>query len=746
MPSHTTFPPSFRAEAELWNDLLKLDDGSLHLWYGVALGWGIEAQILLLDSQEGAFCIEAKCLPLSQIRFLDLQSIARADGVASVAPFGQAIEVTQYLASVLDKTWDDRPDIVPVAAFPLISRSEWNTRFCDEPIGEYGARCLLMEDLADLETLRMRLKEIAEKPINGRTRSRKFKGLADGVFSTMDTTLVGRTRPMVDPADNSEPDVLSLLDETIKVVKGPGAAYHSAGLDSLVLWKTALSHVNERLRISVVGEFKSGKSSLINAILGCDACYVDEFEATTINATYRSGPAEKVEVLNQQNIEETWTLQEFLERCANRDLGDVRQVVVTLPTKLPFDLVDSPGLGTRTEGHAAEAEMEIRRTDLLLWTVDSNDPGSAREGAFIQRAREVGLPLIVLLTKCDQLAPDEVAALVEYVSNETGIPKHDVLPVSAYDHAAGKSKEIDHLVQRLNSAAHQKVEFQADAYEAKLREAIDGSISTLRFLVEINAPNARYLAAERGYLETSALGIGTAAKREWIRALREECAQVAHSIASKSIEDADVVELMLRKALPPAVNRATTNFMQTLRKLVRDEWRNALEQRCRDLEARLTELTITRPDAKADLDFLRDEAEAFRIRAEVVFAETDPAPIDNRLLIVGLGAAASVITVSILPIAVAGVVAAVAVRQKKGLTGSGADSVIAAHIEEALIAGFEKVADQFERAIERIVIEVAQRSLITLVNRRGGPDYQTIQVIERRGCQLMDDLVSVRRC
>jgi len=750
VPAHTSSPPAYRSKAAFWAELLKLDDGQLHFWYGLKLGLGIEVDVLLLDISSGAFGIEVCNLPLSQITHMEIQSLVRKDGVVSPSPLGQALGAAHALGSVLDKTWEERPDIIQVAAFPLISRVEWMERFQEEPAGEFVHRCVLKDDLTDLEALRNRLQQIAEKPVGGRPRSTKLHELPESGPERMDEVLFG-AKPITPGAvftqnDSEDSKVLPLLDEVVELVKGPGSAYHSPGLDSLTLWRTALSHVSDRLRISVVGEFKSGKSSLINAILGQEVCYVDEFEATSISATYTDGASAGVSVLDEQNGIEEWSIPTFLERCANKELGAVRRVVVSLPTDLPFDIVDSPGLGSNTRGHSTEAEMEIRRTDLLLWTVDGNDAGSAREGAFIQRAREIRLPIIVLLTKTDLLEADEVSALVEYVANESGVPKRDIIPVSAHEHISGKSAGVTELIERLKLAARNKMEFQGDAYAAKLREAIDGSRSTLRFLIEINAPHARFLATERGYLETSALGIGTAAKAEWLRVLREECSAIASSIASKSIEDADVVELMLRKALPGAVNRATTKFLQSLSRLVRDEWRGALEEKSREFETRLGELLVSRPDAKADLEFLRSQSEAFRIRAEVIHSESEPAGFDNRLLIVGLGAAASVLTVSILPIAVAGVVAAVAIRQGKANPDSllTMDAVIAGKIEGALLNSFDSVSDSFERAIDRIVTDVAVRSLIKLVKRRGGPDFQAIVVIQRNACDLMDELTAVR--
>jgi len=593
------------------------------------------------------------------------------------------------------------------------------------------------------------LSQIARNPVGGRIRRSGLPLLKASDLDQMQTVLrEAGALPNEDPtvASASTPVPVALLNEVVSLVTGPGAAYGAPGADSLTKWRYALLDSNARLRVSVVGEFKAGKSSLINAIFGRDVCFVDEFEATTISATYSSGSEEVVTLFGEEGASDQWPLPTFLEHCAKRELDGVQKVVVTLPTDIPFDITDTPGLGSFTAGHENEAEEQIRRTDLLLWAVDCNDAGSARESAFIERARQIGLPVKVLLTKADVLSAGELDQLIAYFVSETGIPSDDVIAVSSLNYRSGNDSGMAALIERLRTAASERVAYQTASYNAKLQEIVEGSRLALRYLLEVNAPNARFLAAERGYLESSAAGIARTGKFEWLRILREECAAVTGSLEIHSVADVKVVEIVLSQALPEAVEKATAKFLSSLRKLVRDEWRGALEERSREFERRLAELMSTRPDAKADLDFLRTQRDEFRARAEVIGAESSVPSVDNRIWVMGLGAAASVLAVSFVPLAVAGVVAGFAMLDPKARGGLGpkADPLISARIEDALVSSFEDVAEAVEVAIDRIVAEVAIRSLIKLVNRRGGPDYHTVLVIEHKASDLMDEISAVQ--
>lgn len=709
----------------------------LHRWFIPAPSFGLRIDTLLLDHAEGAYSVEVSSLKAGQIKLLDDQKLVRADGTVRPSPVIVARRAAKALEMSLEKNWESRPRIASAVAFPLISRSEWCAMVDEGAISIAPTHCILRDDLADMETLRTRLGSIDKG------------GAADiklGVLPRLHEELFPGTTPIViEEQKDDYPVVLALLDDVIRLLEGVGAVYGSPGVDALRWWRQELPRSRDRIRVSIVGEFKAGKSSLINAILKREACYVDEFEATTIGASYSDGGIESVNIEFEDGHTEDCSLELFKDRCALKQTAEMRSVAVTLRTGLPFDLVDTPGLGSFTDGHDEAAEAEIRRADLLIWAIDSNDAGSARESAFIKRAQEIGLPIIVALTKSDLLGEGDAESLIEYVLSETGLDQENVLVVSALNYLGGQDDGVSKLILMLNSAAETRADVQQDAYRAKCREAVDGARSILRFLIERNAPSARFLNAERAYLESSAAGISKAAKAEWLRVLREECAMVANSEEIQSAASAEEVEEALRRALPEAVDRATRSFLGCLRRLVRDEWRGALEQRSLEFEKRLAELLRSRPEATADLEFLQAERDAFRLRAEVVGFESEATAGDSRLWVIGIGAAAALLTVSLIPLAVAGVVAVLGTtdRKQSSTRVQTVDLVIGSKILDALLTSFQGVANSVEIAIDRIVGEVSTRSLIRLVDARGGPNYQSILTIENRANDLMDESIAI---
>jgi len=230
------------------------------------------------------------------------------------------------------------------------------------------------------------------------------------------------------------------------------------------------------------------------------------------------------------------------------------------------------------------------------------------------------------------------------------------------------------------------------------------------------------VAAERTYLENSTLGISQAAKVAWIRVLREECSHIVNSLEVQSAGDESRAAEAVRKALPSAVERATTKFVEGLRRLVRDEWQADLQDRSLEFEQRLKHLLERERNADSDLEFLRSERDSFLRRAEVVGSETDPTSDYTRNWVVGIGAGSLSHNRVAFALGRSGTLSRL-ISYKDSRTTTAVierlDPLVAAKFEDALVSSFRTVAENIATMIDRIVAEVAIRSLAKLVRRPG---------------------------
>jgi hypothetical protein len=161
----------------------------------------------------------------------------------------------------------------------------------------------------------------------------------------------------------------------------------------------------------VVGEFKQGKSALINGLLGTAVCPVDDDLATTTVTVVRHGDEAGAIVRRREDgelVEEAIPPNDVvgwvLERDGPADRTGVEVVEITLPH--PFlargvVLVDTPGVGGLNAGHAAATLAFLPSADALIFVTDASAELSAPELEFLTTALRAGRPVIVAITKVD---------------------------------------------------------------------------------------------------------------------------------------------------------------------------------------------------------------------------------------------------------------------------------------------------------------------------------------------------------
>src|SRR5262249_25344481 len=145
--------------------------------------------------------------------------------------------------------------------------------------------------------------------------------------------------------------------------------------------------------VCVVGEFKQGKSSLVNAALGLDACPVDDDLATSVLTLVRHGPELTVEVRRRDGAEavvervEPRELRALVTEDGNRgNEKGLERVDVLAPAPLLEDglvLVDTPGMGGLGAGQAATTLAFLPFADGLVLVSDASAELSAPEAELL---------------------------------------------------------------------------------------------------------------------------------------------------------------------------------------------------------------------------------------------------------------------------------------------------------------------------------------------------------------------------
>jgi len=211
--------------------------------------------------------------------------------------------------------------------------------------------------------------------------------------------------------------------------------------------KEFLAEIQERLNsdklfVAVVGEFKRGKSTLINAILGEPVLPTGVLPLTNIVTLIEHGPVPSLEVtfrdrpLLEAPIDR---LNEFVSEAGNpENRKKVRFVRLRYPSaflETGIVLVDTPGFESLHETQTEEARSALPRIDIGLFLLSADSPLSAKEMALLDELAGYVSHCLILLNKTDFLTEPERRAMVEYIRSRIS-ERHPgmaeaVFPVSA---------------------------------------------------------------------------------------------------------------------------------------------------------------------------------------------------------------------------------------------------------------------------------------------------------------------------
>ena len=218
-----------------------------------------------------------------------------------------------------------------------------------------------------------------------------------------------------------------LLKEAGKRLEALGAEFEA---DRVRLDQLLQRLREQRCYLAVLGQFKRGKSTLVNALLGEAVLPTAVVPLTSIPTFLHGGEqlAARV-VFDNGKPEERFSgpqagsLAEFLARFVtesanpHNQLG-VRQVEATYPAPVlakGVALIDTPGIGS-TFRHNTEATINfLPQCDAALFVVSADPPITEVEVEFLKLAHRKLARLFFILNKVDYLDADECRAAVVFL-------------------------------------------------------------------------------------------------------------------------------------------------------------------------------------------------------------------------------------------------------------------------------------------------------------------------------------------
>jgi len=165
--------------------------------------------------------------------------------------------------------------------------------------------------------------------------------------------------------------------------------------DDLRRFQEAREQLTGLFLLVIAGEFNSGKSSFINALLGERVLPEGVTPTTDRINVLRHGP----------QITEELREAYLLERTHPADV--LREI----------NIVDTPGTNAIIRRHEELTRDFVPRSDLVLFVTSADRPFTESERGFLEQIRQWGKKIVFIVNKVDILTrPDERDEVVRYVS------------------------------------------------------------------------------------------------------------------------------------------------------------------------------------------------------------------------------------------------------------------------------------------------------------------------------------------
>lgn len=203
-------------------------------------------------------------------------------------------------------------------------------------------------------------------------------------------------------------------------------------LNSLNAIQERASQQNANLLIPLVGEFSSGKTTLLNALTDSKKLETatKPTTATIYEIHFGCNKCEANVVLSDGQVAHFDDLGEL----KNDQLSDAQIVTVfDTSTKVPSStiLVDTPGLSSPVVKHRQVLVDFLPSADAILLVVDINQQVTRSLTDFIDMIKLSKRPVYIVLTKSDTKSVSEIETAKQYIANNCKLPVQQVVVVSA---------------------------------------------------------------------------------------------------------------------------------------------------------------------------------------------------------------------------------------------------------------------------------------------------------------------------
>ncbi len=196
---------------------------------------------------------------------------------------------------------------------------------------------------------------------------------------------------------------------------------------------------NPLIDVAVLGQFKAGKSSFVNSLVGRDVLPVGVIPVTTVITRLRFGERERAVITFYDGTTKeipVSALDEYTSEAKNpSNEKNVETVDIELPGLADYAglrLVDTPGLGSVFKAHMEVSANWLPEAGAAVLAVSADRPLSENDLQLIRELTQYTPRIILLLTKADLLTPSQQEEVVRFFEDTLKRELNREFPIYLY--------------------------------------------------------------------------------------------------------------------------------------------------------------------------------------------------------------------------------------------------------------------------------------------------------------------------
>ncbi|MGE5841140.1 MAG: dynamin family protein [Deltaproteobacteria bacterium] len=196
---------------------------------------------------------------------------------------------------------------------------------------------------------------------------------------------------------------------------------------------------NPPIDVAILGQFKAGKSSFVNSLIGQDVLPVGVIPVTTVISRLRFGERERAIIFFYDGTSReipVGALDEYTSESKNpSNQKNVETVDIELPALADYAglrLVDTPGLGSVFKAHMEVSSNWLPEVGAAVLAVSADRPLSENDLQLIRELTQYTPRIILLLTKADLLSPSQQDEVVRFFEDTIKRELNREFPIFLY--------------------------------------------------------------------------------------------------------------------------------------------------------------------------------------------------------------------------------------------------------------------------------------------------------------------------